>query len=46
MALGYCDYFMVRDGFVANCARQSEKRLSQLEIAHVISDPAGILSPT
>jgi hypothetical protein len=42
MALGYCDYFVVRDGFVATCARQSENRLSALRIARVVSDPADI----
>ncbi len=39
MALGYCDYFIVRDGFVASCARQAEKRVIGLAIAHVIADP-------
>jgi hypothetical protein len=39
MALGYCDYFIMRDGFVASCARQAEKRVIGLAIAHVIADP-------
>jgi hypothetical protein len=40
MALGYCDYFIIRDGFVASCARHAEKRLVGLAIARVVADPA------
>ncbi len=40
MALGYCDYFIIRDGFVASCARRAEKRLVGLAVARVVADPA------
>jgi hypothetical protein len=43
MALGYCDYFIVRDGYVAACAKQSEMRLSQIKIARVVSSPTDVL---
>jgi hypothetical protein len=39
MALGYCNYFIVRDGFVASCARQAEKRMAGLAIARIVTDP-------
>lgn len=42
MALGYCDYFIVRDGFVASCARQAEKRLNGLSVARVVADAADL----
>jgi hypothetical protein len=39
MALGYCNYFIVRDGSIASCARHAEKRLAGLAIARVVADP-------
>jgi hypothetical protein len=40
MALGYCNYFIIRDGFVASCARRANKRLAGLAVARVTADPA------
>jgi hypothetical protein len=40
MALAYTDVFIVRDGYVASCAEQAQKRLPGLTIARVITDAA------
>lgn len=43
IAVAYCDYFVVRDGFVAQCADQATKALAPRILAKVRSDPAALL---
>ncbi|MCK1479448.1 hypothetical protein IVB27_33075 [Bradyrhizobium sp. 197] len=44
IALAYCDYFLVRDGYVKTCAVQSTKALSPRQLARVFDDPATLLN--
>ena len=43
IALAYCDYFVVRDGFVAQCAACATKALAPVTLARVRKDAAALL---
>jgi hypothetical protein len=43
IALAYCDYFVVRDGFVAQCADRAIKKLAPVALAKVYRDPDALL---
>ena len=43
IAVAYCDYFVVRDGFVAQCADQATRALAPRILAKVCRDPAALL---
>ena len=43
IAVAYCDYFVVRDGFVAQCADQATRALAPRILAKVRRDPATLL---
>lgn len=38
VALAYCDYFLVRDGFVFQCCEHARKDLSSRKLATVLRD--------
>jgi hypothetical protein len=38
VALAYCDYFLVRDGFVFQCCEHVRKDLSSRKLATVFRD--------
>ena len=38
VALAYCDYFLVRDGFVFQCCMHVRKELSEMKLATVYRD--------
>jgi hypothetical protein len=44
IALAYCDYFLIRDGFARTCAAQAIKALTPRHLASVYDDPARLHS--
>jgi len=44
IALAYCDYFLIRDGYAKTCAMQVIKGLSSRRLASVYDDPARLHS--
>jgi hypothetical protein len=44
IALAYCDYFLISDGFARTCATQAIKALTPRHLASVHDDPARLLS--
>jgi hypothetical protein len=42
IALAYCDYFLVRDGFLRTCAEQAIKALQPKSLASVYDGPAAL----
>ena len=44
IALAYCDYFLIRDGYAKTCAMQVIKGLSSRRLASVYYDPARLHS--
>jgi hypothetical protein len=44
IALPYCDYFLIRDGFARTCATQAIKALSPRRLASVYDDPTRLLA--
>lgn len=44
IALAYCDYLLVRDGYVKTCALQASKALLPKPLARVFDNPAALLN--
>jgi hypothetical protein len=43
IALAYCDYFLLRDGFVRTCAEQAARALRPTYLARVYDDPTALI---
>jgi hypothetical protein len=39
VAMAYCDFFLVRDGFVRTCSLQASKALAPVKMAALYDDP-------
>jgi hypothetical protein len=44
IALPYCDYFLIRDGFARTCATQAAKALSPRRLASIYDNPTHLLA--